>query len=86
MQNVVNVGTAPVLIWTFPATGNYSLFIHSDRTNPPVFLGPSLSLTTSNGLSIGGGSQMNLYQNYGASVYACVAAGQYQVKWSAQAT
>jgi hypothetical protein len=83
---VVSAGTAATLIWTFPTTGNYSLFVHNDRVSPPVFPGPSSSVTTSSGLSIGGGSQLNLFQNYGAAIYACTAAGQYQIKWSAQAT
>jgi hypothetical protein len=69
-----------VPVYTFPATGNYSLFIHSDERNPLVYLGPNASVSTSNGLAIGGGSNLNIYRGFGQSVYAVVASGEYQLK------
>lgn len=84
--NVANIGTSAVLIHTVSSTSNETLFIHIDERSPLVYLGPNSSVSTSNGLAVGGGSDLTLFRTFGQSVYAICAStgGGGTLKWSAQ--
>jgi hypothetical protein len=83
-QNPLNVTSTATLVYTFSTTANTTLYIHTDVINPMVYLGPNSSVTSSNGLPVGGGSDLYLRRGYGDAVYAICASGQAgTLKWAA---
>jgi hypothetical protein len=90
-QNPLNVSSTATIVYTF-ATGltttpNATLYIHTDVTSPIIYLGPNSSVTSSNGLPVGGGSDLYIRRSYGDTVYAICASGQAgTLKWSANTT
>lgn len=81
MANPVSIGTSATLIHTFSTTNQETLKIRVDPQSPLVYLGPNSSVSTSNGLAVGGGSALVLERGFGQSVYGIVAAGQGIITW-----
>jgi hypothetical protein len=69
----VSVGTTATLIATTTSATPQTTWIHIDANSPVVYLGPNSSVTTSNGMPAGGGSDITLFQTHGATIYAIVA-------------
>jgi hypothetical protein len=89
-QQPVNVTTTATLIHQSSPTSNETIRLHVDDTSPVIFLGPNASVSTSNGLAVGGGSNLVLERNNtipgnttGNIIYGIVAAGSGTVKVSA---
>jgi hypothetical protein len=89
-QQPVNVTTTATLIHQSSPTSNETIRLHFDDTSAVVFLGPNSSVTTSNGLAVGGGSNMVFQRNNtipgnttGNTIYGITAAGVGTVKVSA---
>lgn len=81
-QLYIPVATTATLIHT-AGTSSETVRLHVDTNSPMLYLGPNSSVTSSNGLPVGGGSTLAIRRIFGQTIYAISGAGGGGVKVSA---